>query len=196
MAQQGHPRRKASAAFARPAPPAPSTDGAPHHSGRVCKGGALPTWGMPLGRLQGAPLLWPIHRPAPPRFPLPPPSHPLPLFPLTFPSLPRAGVSGGSMGGKCRPGAWLVQGSPRPCAPLNVQCPSSPATSTPHPSCIAVCDGSVIDPRQTINCNANANAVYFYVYSWAGMTLPAFLGQEDQTAVARYVSCCAEALRP
>ena len=60
------------------------------------------------------------------------------------------------MGGKCRPGAWLVQGSPRPCAPLNVQCPSSPATSTPHPSCIAVCDGSVIDPRQTINCNANA----------------------------------------
>ena len=63
------------------------------------------------------------------------------------------------MGGKCRPGAWLVQGSPRPCAPLNVQCPSSPATSTPHPSCIAVCDGSVIDPRQTINCNANnANA--------------------------------------
>ena len=63
------------------------------------------------------------------------------------------------MGGKCRPGAWLVQGSPRPCAPLNVQCPSSPATSTPHPSCIAVCDGSVIDPRQTINCNANANAM-------------------------------------
>ena len=60
------------------------------------------------------------------------------------------------MGGKCRPGAWLVQGSPRPCAPLNVQCPASPATSTPHPSCIAVCDGSVIDPRQTINCNANA----------------------------------------
>ena len=60
------------------------------------------------------------------------------------------------MGGKCRPGAWLVQGSPRPCAPFNVQCPSSPATSTPHPSCIAVCDGSVIDPRQTINCNANA----------------------------------------
>ena len=32
--------------------------------------------------------------------------------------------------------------------------------------------------------------------SWTGMTLPAFLGQEDQTAVARYVSCCAEALRP
>ena len=51
---------------------------------------------------------------------------------LTFSSLPRAGVSGGSTGGKRRPGAWFVQGSPRPCAPLDVQCPSSPATSTLH----------------------------------------------------------------
>ena len=45
--------------------------------------------------------------------------------------------------------AGLLQTLPTP------ERPSSPATSTPHPSCIAVCDGSVIDPRQTINCNAN-----------------------------------------
>ena len=85
------------------------------------------------------------------------------------------------MGGKCRPGAWLVQGSPRPCAPLNVQCPSSPATSTPHPSCIAVCDGSVIDPRQTINCNANANAAGFHqAYRGPRAELPDWVLREPE----------------
>ena len=62
---------------------------------------------------------------------------------------------GGEHGRQVPAGGLACPGLAASVCPARVQCPSSPATSTPHPSCIAVCDGSVIDSRQTIHCNAN-----------------------------------------